>query len=326
MVQGMRILVGLWHADGYAGTQSWSYTVARQLRAMGHDVAFYAGGRGQFAARMMGDGFPCYAHRLGERPTADLAIISQPRMFNVCRICGANPLMENDPPTLPAHINAFTGQKCIGSQTEAVSLLPPCDRIYVMHGWLPHDAPVLDGSPYVTISRETHKKMLGRGIQTTRVEQPIDLDRFAPREPLRDEPVAAVLSTWPADPGAIEKACEEAGVKLYERTGGVWDTPGMLNSVDILIGTGRGVAEAMACGRAAVICGKFGCDGMVCADLWGAQLGCNLSGRATMADPAESLVSALKQYDPAIGGWARDTAVQTFDPLAVAEKIMGIVQ
>lgn len=320
----MRILLGQWHGTGYAGTQSWNFTVAREFSKMGHEVSFYTGGRGAFSARCENAGFHVYSHLMGDRPKADIAFIAQPRTFHVCRVCGANPVIETQDLVVPAHPHRWKGTPCLGSRAEPRNVLPDCRRVYVMHGWLPHDMPLEDGSPYVTVSRETHDKLLKKGIESLQVNQPIDLARFMPRSLLREKPRAASMATFPADPGMIARACSEAGVELVERPGQTWDTPGMLNDVDILIGTGRGVAEAMSCGRAAVVCGKFGCDGMVAATNWDDLLRVNLSGRHTMGDPAEVLAAQLMNYDPSVGLWARTAAVEAFDSRVVAEKLIGL--
>lgn len=319
----MRILLGQWHAAGYAGSQLWNYEIARALRDMGHDVAFYTGGRGMMAARCMSEGFHVYSYLMDDRPKADLAIISQPRTFQVCRFCGGNPVVETDDDLIPKHLHRWRGEPCKGSETKSKSVLPDCRRIYVMHGWLPHDAPLLDGSPYVTISKETHDRLLkGKGVESVVVNQPIDLARFLPKCPLRSKPKAAALSTFPADPGVVEKCCEDAGVELLPRLGLTWDVPKVINEADIVIGTGRGCMEAMACGRVAVVCGRSGCDGIVDADSWDELFGVNLSGRATMAPPHEALVPALQSYDPAIGAWGRGIAESLFDPRQAAERLL----
>jgi len=319
----LRILCGLWHANGYAGTQSWNYTVAREFKKMGHDVSFYTGGRGTFAARCENEGFHVYTHFMNDKPEADVAFISQPRTFQVCRVCGAGPIMDVGAESIPSHPHRWKGSKCVGSNTPPRNVLPDCKRVYVMHGWLPHDAPLLDGSAYVTVSRETHDRLLKKyKIESIRVEQPIDLARFVETTPLREKPKAVSMATFAADPGVVQRACDEAGVDLLERIGQTWNTPAMLNGADILIGTGRGVAEAMSCGRAAVVCGQHGCDGMVTADNWEDLLEVNLSGRHTRNDPAEVLAAELANYNPSVGLWARTAAVETFDPRVVAEKML----
>ena len=319
----MKILMGLWHATGYAGTQSWNYTVAREFKKMGHDVSFYTGSRGTFAARCENEGFHVYSHLVGNRPEADIAFISQPRMFFVCRTCGAGPVMEVESDVIPDHPHRWKGTKCIGSKTPPKNVLPYCKKVYVMHGWLPHDAPLIDGSAYITVSQETHDRLLkSHKIESIQVEQPIDMARFIETVSLSKKPKAISMATFAANPGVIQKACDENGIELIERIGQTWNTPAMLNGVDILIGTGRGVAEAMACGRAAVVCGQHGCDGMIMPDNWKDLLRVNLSGRHTMADPADVLATELAKYDPANGPWARTFAEETFNPRVVAEKML----
>jgi hypothetical protein len=293
----VNITLGCWHLTGLAGTQSWAYTIAREFRAMGHSVSFYTGMIGEFAARLMGEGFEVYTHLRDELPKSDLSIIAQPRMFLVCPVCGFGPVYEGEPPfTIPKHLHRVTGQSCVDGGKPR-SRLPTGKRVYVLHGWLPHDKPMLDGTPYVTISKETHDSLLASyKVESVVVRQPIDLARFHPAPPLpHEKPVVLSLATHPAEQMAVDEQIELAGCVPYPHlvAARAWDVERLINESDIVVGTGRGIAEALACGRSAVVCGKFGCDGRVTKDNIDALESVNYSGRLTM-DPVDTLAKHLK--------------------------------
>jgi hypothetical protein len=324
----MKVIFGLWHMVGYAGTQTWSHTLASTMRRMGHQVAFYTGTRGAFAARMIGEGFPVYSHQSGDLPSADLAIVSQPRMFYTCRVCGDGATFEVEDAQLvmPRHRNLKTGKTCTGSLCKSVSRLPKAARsIYVYHGWLPHDHPLDDGTPYIAISKETaakFKSITSRDVVAT-VRQPIDLDRFRalPSE-ARDKPRVLMLSTYPAGEQEVDRAVTEAGAVLWksEYPGHHWDAQVLIGSVDIVAGTGRGVCEAISCERAAIVIGKFGCDGMVTPANIDALEEFNFSGRMTRSG-LDNLSAAIADYKRDHAMPYRDMAAR-WEPSAIAKTIL----
>ena len=88
------------------------------------------------------------------------------------------------------------------------------------------------------------------------------------------------------------------------------------------MGTGRGIAEAMACGRQPVICGQFGCDGVVTPEDIEKQADVNFSGRATKMDPEKALATQLMPTGKANAEWWRAEAERRFDPIKVAEALL----
>ena len=321
----MRILLGAWHATGFAGTQSWVYTVAHALRELGHEVSVLVTARREMAMRLISAGFEVYSTVKDDRPACDLVIASQPRMLHVCPICRQSQV-PNDDMTMPKHTDSYVAKKCLGSGMKGMDALPKVKRLYVCHGWLPHEKPVLDGTPYVAVSPEVATNLKSDfSIDATVIGQPIDFDRFRPVMPLRmEKPKALVLSTWPASPEHVASACEEAGVEIFvpDSPGGCWNMPGRINKVDIVIGTGRGIAEAMACGRVACICGQFGCDGLVTPGLIEKQAEFNFSGRWKKGELPNALMDALKGYDPVYGRWGTIEAHKRFAPLGIAQALL----
>ncbi len=322
----LRICLAMWHATGYAGTQSWAWTMAHALQDLGHEVMIYVTQRREMAMRLISAGFEVYGTE--DQPLAcDLVIASQPRMFQLCPICGMSHVPDDDM-QMPKHTRPFTPNKrCMGSGMKGRDALPKAKRLYVCHGWLPHDKPLLDGTPYVAVSQEVANNLKADyDLDSVIVGQPIQLERFRPGRPLREKnPRALVLSTWPASQEHVEEACREAGVEIYasDIPGGCWNMPGRINEVDIVIGTGRGIAEAMACGRVACVCGKFGCDGLVTPAVVEQQGKFNFSGRWLKGEVPKMLTEALKGYDTVYGKWGCIDARTRFPPLAAAQTLLG---
>lgn len=313
----MKINLACWHFHGYAGSQSWAYTLAKVFREMGHEVVFYCQAFGKMGMRLIGEGFVVKSHVDGA-PKADLHIISQPHTFMLCGRCGQMDVVDHTTPD---------GKECKAGKTR--NLLPRDGerRIYICHGWLPQDAPMTDGTPYFTVSPEMQKKLKKKAdIDATVIPQPIDMEVFKPTSHRKEHKGKVVaLSTWPASREVVEKAVKGIGAELLETPtrGQVWDVASWINKGATVIGTGRGIAEAMACGRMPVICGGFGCDGVVTATDIEKQAEVNFSGRWQAMEPAAALGGHLMPVMHTSAEWWREEALRRFDPMKVAEALLA---
>lgn len=317
----MKIDLALWHLQGYAGTQTWAYTLAHAFRQMGHDVAFYCESFGRLGMRLIAEGFEVLTHRQ-RVPRADFHIVSQPRMFLRCPSCGKYAPPDADMKALEHRTEK--GEPCPGG--ELINFLPKGKRVYVSHGWLEHEAPVDDGSPYFVVSPEQQARLKRLAdLDSTVIPQPIDLERFKPRSHRREHKGhILLLSTWPAEDGILAQAVAQTSSRLLKSPmgGQTWDIPEWINEAATVIGTGRGIAEAMACDRMPVICGQFGCDGVVTPRDIEKQAEFNFSGRWQKLDPEAALVPSLSTPFDVPDGWWRAEAERRFEPTRAAKMLL----
>jgi hypothetical protein len=148
-----------------------------------------------------------------------------------------------------------------------------------------------------------------------RLRQPIDTERFKSPWPLPEKPERALLlSNNPvADRLAmLEEACREAGLELV-RAGGAGrqtnDPREALAAADVVIGLGRGILEAMACGRAAFVYDWSGGEGWVTPETYPAIEADGFAGRGEAVFDAAGLTRALGEYDRSMGPVNRDLVV-----------------
>src|SRR5439155_10377457 len=112
----------------------------------------------------------------------------------------------------------------------------------------------------------------------------------------------------------IDDACAQAGIELMQvgvqHGDQVLDTGHLLNDADIVIGKGRVIVEALACGRAAYVYDTFGSDGWVTPDSYARLEADNFSGQ-TGSPPVDvaRLRSDLELYRPDMGAANRELAV-----------------
>ena len=166
-----------------------------------------------------------------------------------------------------------------------------------------------------------------------RLRQPIDIEHNGAAGPLPDVPRRALLlSNNPvADRLAlIEGACAASGLELV-RLGGdsgqAEDPRHALADVEIVIGYGRSVLEAMAAGRAAYVYDRYGGDGWVTVDSYPALEADGFAGREreTTIDEAR-LRSDLRSYAATMGPANRDLVVANHRANVHAQELVELLR
>lgn len=273
----MRLLLATNHL-GLGGSESYLFTVAEQLQRLGHGTDLYAVERGAGSA------------------------VARERGIPLCR-----------PGELPESIDAALVQDAAVSH-ELAERRPQVPQLFVAHSesFDLQAPPQLDGPvrAVVTLNDRVAQRMRSFAVEreVVRLRQPIDSERFAPRGPLPERARRALLlsNTPHADRlGAIEAACAAAGIELAQvggREGQTTDPREALHGVEIVIGYGRSVLEAMACGRAAYVYDWNGGDGWVTAESYPRIEADGFAGRsgARTIDP-ETLTADLHGYAAAMG-------------------------
>jgi hypothetical protein len=150
-----------------------------------------------------------------------------------------------------------------------------------------------------------------------RLRQPIELTHFAAVGPVRERPAhALLLGNYVGDRrrDALVRVLEGRGLAVREVGVLGADTladplPAILDA-DVVVGQGRSVLEAMACGRAALVYGPTVGDGWVTETTYAALEEDGFRGRATdeMFDAA-AVERALEAWTPGMGELNRALAM-----------------
>lgn len=280
-----------YYLGGVTGSETFTYTVAEELRARGHDV--------QLACWMFtpgkGGAFEYESLHCAERVWAS--------WFK--------------PDVIHAHHN-----KCA---VRARELWPDVPMVYVSHSaqepleQMPKDCGIAFG---FAVSPEVRAEMVCQGPlaleQTAWIGQPVNVCRFRPRAPVNPT-IRRILVVSARLPQRRKRIIEEAA--HYLRAGlrfaggdGNWHSQGALaqlyNWADVVFSMGRGVYEAMCCARVPVVFDKWGGDGMVTPKNAGGLAWYNFSGRKFHRDwTLPELLTVLGKYDAengrALFDWAR---------------------
>jgi hypothetical protein len=273
----MKLLLATNHL-GLGGSESYLLTVAEQLDRLGHEACIYtpAPGEGVQVARARG------VEVIGERGLDD--------EFDAALVQDAG-------------VSYRLAERC-----------PDVAQLFVAHSEMfdLQTPPQLDGmvAAVVALNDRVARRMRSfvTGVEVVRLRQPVDTERFTPRGALPEAARRTLfLSNTPnGDRIAIlEAACAEAGLEL-DRLGGLAgqtaDTRPALAAAEIVIGYGRSILEAMACGRAAYVYDWNGGDGWVTPQSYAAIEADGFAGRSgrTIVD-AGRLAEDLGGYAASMG-------------------------
>lgn len=285
------------------GTQTYAVTVAEHLQRLGHDVVIVT-----------------------EEPGVAVALAESRGV----RVIGLDELSGD-----PAVVLAQDSQIAYA----VADRRPEWPQVSVIHSDifdadLPPALPQLAAvvSLYDRVDRRA--RAMDLGCPVVRLAQPVDVERFKPTVPLREEqPVVLVLGNYVQGGRMtiVEEACRIAGLELVQAgaasTGFAAAPEELMNTADVVIGKARVVLEAMACGRAAYVYDHNGGEGWVTAGN-AASLGADNFGgqRAPIPIDAARLAADLGRYDPVSGSTNRDYVVAHHGAAAHAAALVDVLR
>ncbi len=301
----MRIVLGALELTSIGGAGTYLITVAEQLQRLGHDVDVFADELGEMADQ---------AATLGLRVSAN----------------------ESD---LPATCDAVYGQDAPSAYALA-DRYPGVPQAFCLHSvafdrWSPPQLPGVIGAVIALDDWvERHARAMAHVPAVMRMRQPVDLQRFAPRGPIAQQPRRALLLgnyTTGDRRDLVEQACQEAGVECRQlglHGEAFTRAPEFeINDSDMVIGKARVIVEAMACGRAAYVYDLAGGDGWVTPDRWALLESDSFAGRAE-ARPVDAarLHDDLAAYRRSMGPVNRDLAIRHHNARTHAEELVQLLR
>lgn len=299
----MRLLLATNHL-GLGGSESYLLTVAEQLDRLGHEAFIYTPepGEGAGVAREMG------------LPVLDEGGLADDYDAAIVQDAGVSLQIADRCPELPqlyvAHSDKFDLQ------------MPP----------------QLDGLVAKVVVLNDRVEGLVRScatkVEVVRMRQPIDIERFAPRDELPRTPRSVLLlSNTPGQDrsGMVHAACAEAELEVTSLGGALGqatDVRPALAAADIMIGYGRSILEAMAMGRAAFVYDWKGGDGWVTQETYAAIEANGLAGGGTVGavDVAKLAEELRKGYSASMGPVNHDLIVTHHRAKVHAQELLALFE
>lgn len=291
----MRILVGNHHLQKTGGTENYTYTLAIELKSLGHDVEYFTFYKGDISNKLEQKGIPYMSWQY-----YDLILANHT--------------------TVVEHLSRFgyIVQTCHGVLTELEQPSPFADK-------------------HVGISEEIKDYIKTKGYSAEFVLNGIDCERFAPKRQLSPK-LKCVLSLSQSSElnEFIKDCCNELGIEFKscnKFTDNVWAIEDRINEADLVIGIGRSLYDAMACGRCVLsydnrgLIGKAIGDGYITNDNIEKSIYHNFIGRGSNKTfNKEEFIAELKKYNPADGTWAREYALNYLNIRKVAKKYLSFYE
>lgn len=209
--------------------------------------------------------------------------------------------------------------------------------IFISHGILPDlEQPPTDIKidKYIAISEEVLLNLASYDITDTKIVRNfIDTSRFYCKEPVRDKPERLLFISnfkrWKTYE-TIQKSCKIMGIEFCHlgfTSHPKFNVEDYINESDIVISIGRGVLEAMACGRPVIVFDRRRGDGYINRDTYRRSRMNNLSGRAYTLDcKSKVIMGEIKKYNPDDGVTNRSIVLEHHNHVKGVDIILDIIE
>ena len=215
---------------------------------------------------------------------------------------------------------------------------PSVPMILITHGIVPEEEqpPRIDIEHYISVNEQNVENLIFRhGVDPNRIEiirDFIDTEEFKPIKPLADKPKVLFISNykkWRAWQD-LTRVCSILGLEFkavgapYGRSRNVAET---INNADLVISWGRGILEAMACGRPAISYNKRMGAGYITPEVYMENRTYNLGGvRSRYTFDWKELMGEIEKYNPEDGAVNRGLIMKYHDSRKCVDRIEEIIR
>jgi len=301
----VQILISHHSFSGYGGTETYALTIGSELQHLGHRVLLYSA-----------------------TPTGPIAETARERGL----------VVTANYAELPDNCDALIAQDA-GTAMSLAARFPDATRLYVAHSdFFPLQVPPqIEGFCHAIVAMSDRVKAFVEALAyhstIVRLRQPVDLKRFGafPSRPADGCRRALLLGNYLGGSGVdvVAKACTAAGFELSVIGAHTQSTSAPereIAIVDVVIGYGRCVVEALAGRRAAYVYGVDGCDGWVTPESYDALEADGFGGRGlTGTITPDRLTSDLAKWHPGMGEVNRQLAAQHHDAIQHATALTTLI-
>jgi len=301
----MELIVAVPRLAAPGGPQTYALTVAEHLAGLGHAVTLYA------------------------RETGVIADLARERCIAVTTQVGELPQRADG-----VLVGVDRALACA-----LATRYPDAVRVFVVHGIDEiHLPPPVGGIVHATVVLNERFALRAAGCvgagEIVRMRQPVDMRRFwlgatpAPR-PARALLVGNYHGAFGSRAQTLKDAWSHAGLN-WEQIGyprASLQVATTMSHVDIVVGYGRSIIEAMSCGRPAYVFDRAGCDGWVTPDSYERIEAAGFSGLSPGPPrDAARLRADLDAYRPELGLLGRDRVRAYHDAREHAAELVVLLR
>ncbi len=263
-----------------AGSETWTRTLALQLKKMGHTIEGFSPELGIISEELEKNGIPCFSsiHTSGIRPFS--IILEEYRDFSYDAIIANH-----------NHIVTFLRKQFLST--------PVISTIHgIMH--LTDDGrgkkvkapeyPALEANVdrFIAVSEEVQEKLSSDyKMDSVIIRNFLDVNQYKAVRPINEKPQAFLINTNYADSSdpevkIVREVAQHYQAKLIAIGQNFTMTPNIMQAIedaDVVVGIGRSVLEGVCAGRLGIVHGRWGTGGVVCADAINELRLTNFSGR-----------------------------------------------
>lgn len=296
----MKILVGQFHLNTIGGTETFTYTLIKELVKQGHKVELITL-------------HPGYVSNLIQQ------------QFGIV----ANQLTYNYDLSLVNHNVVVDKIRTLGIKTK--KLIQTC------HGTIPPlEKPSSNADYHVAISKEIEHDINLQGFtETSVIMNGIDCERFCPIKPL-NEKITKILSLTQSEQSNIflNDVCSILECQLQtlnKNRNPKFDIEHDINDADLVVGLGRSAYDALACGRPVFVWdnrsyqGSLG-DGYLTKESFSEFIKNNCSGRRykKIYSPEQVANEINENYNSKSSDIYRKLALNEFNITKQVQKYLGL--
>ncbi len=301
----MKLVVATYRLGQPGGSETYALTLAEHLARLGHSVTLYA------------------------RELGIATELARQRALRVTSIAEE----------LPSEVDGVIAGVDRGLGLQLAGRYPQAARVWVVHSSEDvHLPPPVPGAFAATVVlNDLHRARAAAAAcagEIVRLRQPVDLRRFSMRGAPRKRPASVLLlgnyhSGADGRAGMLQEAWSDAELQWSEAGGATatLDVPAAIAQTDVVVGYGRSVLEAMACGRPAYLHDQAGSEGWVTPQSYACMEAGGFAVAGTRLPPdGRQLRADLDAYEAEWGLAGRDLARTYHDARDHAAAIVSLLE
>lgn len=326
----LRILLGNNTLSLLAGSETWTYTLALQLKAMGHYVACYSPELGVISKKLEEAGIPCFYEIIKDGVAPFSFVLSEPTDHNYDVIISNHwhivEQLRFQFPTTPV-ISTIHGIIHLMEENGIETKAP--------------EHPALDAgvNQFVAVSEEVQEKLkVDYGIDSVVIRNFFDIKKLGSLKPANTSPKQFLINTnYSSGDEPVVKNIREAAKRLGIKVAAVGqnfaqsiDVTRAIEDSDVVFGMGRSVLEGVAAGRLGIVHGRWGTGGPVTETNLADIRKYNFSGRnAKSKEPAsvEEIIALVENnYNARNLEWGKNYVAKEHNVALAAEEYVRLAR